>query len=144
MIVTSYCLMANDCPTCYKRIQNHAYKIKCFVCKPSEMHINYPEWSYLFTRTFSRLVLQKLAVTHIRTSYMIRSLLLAVYHIDNISSLNSSDLFHPFEMNDVYHNSFSWEIDPNLCFYYSINFDISLSNKFVTVNLLSVMSSLKW
>ena len=52
--------------------------------------------------------------------------LAAINHIDKPLSFNTSNLiFHPFQINDIAHTSPLCDIDPDLYFYNSIDFQLS-------------------
>ena len=138
--------MANNCPVCYKHIQNHAYKMKCLVCL-STYHlkcISITPNDHIYLREHSHDWYCRNCTRGIFPFNDIdddKKFVAAVNHIDNISSLNSSDLiFHPFEINDIDHNSPLCEIDPDLCFYDSIDFDLSLCNYYCEFSFIEVVS----
>ena len=55
-----------------------------------------------------------------------RQFLAAINHIDNYFRFIESDLiFHPFELNNSDHSSPLIDIDPDVCFYNSVDFQLS-------------------
>ena len=81
---------------------------------------------------------------HSTVSMMIMSMRLqSTTSIIKPFSLNNSDLiFHPFEMNDADHNSPLCKIDLDLCFYNSIDFDLSHCNYYDEDGFIQIINKM--
>ena len=119
------------CPVCYKRIRSHAYQTKCVVC--CSVHhmkcISLTPNDHEYLREHRNDWYCKPCISCVFPFNSIdddNEYAAAINYIDKPFSFDNSDLiFHSFEMNDTDRNSPLCEIDPELCFYNSIDFDLS-------------------
>ena len=111
-----------------------------------EMYIAYFKRSWIFTRTSGWLVLYTLYIMYFPFNSINddNEYAAAINYIDKPFSLNNSDLiFHLFEMNDADdHNSPLCEKDPNLCFYNSIDFDLSHCNYYDEDGFIQIINKM--
>ena len=123
--------MINKCPICSRCILGHAYQIQCNVCCLSYhvncISINPDDRNYLTNQVNDWICCECISLTLPFNNIMDNSeFLAAINHIDKSLSLNASNLiFHPFEINDIDHTSPLCDIDPDLYFYNSIDFQLS-------------------
>ena len=121
----------NKCPICSRCIRGQSYQIQCNVCCLSN-HVNCistnpDDWNYLINQVNDCICCECIRLMLPFNNIMDNSkFLAAINHIDKPLSLDASNLiFHPLEINDIDHTSPLCDIDPDLYFYNSIDFQLS-------------------
>ena len=130
--VLKICIMYHDsCPICRRRILPHAKQIQCMVCD-LKYHMKCITLDPFLLETMSSQCQEWYCQVCLTTTLPFnniegeRQFLAAINHIDNYFRFIESDLiFHPFELNNSDHSSPLIDIDPDVCFYNSVDFQLS-------------------